>query len=238
MDTLQGIVAWFTDPANWQGPNGIPVRLAQHLLIAGKALIIAFLLALPLGVVLGHLGRGGVLAVNLGNVGRAIPVLGILIMLASWAPVGIGDTAAVLALALFAIPPLLTNAYVAIRGVDPATVDGARGMGMTGWQVLRRVELPLAVVLLFAGVRTAVVQVLATTTLAALVGGGGLGRYIVDGFARQDTVLLLSGAILVAVLCMGTEVALAVTQRRITPRGMRRSRRSVEVVDAEIPAAL
>ena len=238
MTTLQGILEWFTDPANWQGPNGIPVRLAQHLMIAGKALLLAFVVALPVGVGLGHFGRGGVLAVNVGNVGRAIPVLGILIMLASWAPVGIGDTAAVLALALFAIPPLLTNSYVALRGVDPGTVDGARGMGMTGWQVLVRVELPLSVVLLFAGVRTAVVQVLATTTLAALVGGGGLGRYIVDGFARQDTVLLLSGAILVAVLCMGTELALAGMQRAITPRGLRPSRDSVDLADAEMPAAV
>ena len=141
---MSGTWQWLTDPAHWQGPDGIPTRLAQHLVISGLALLLACAVALPLGIWLGHRGRGGLLAVNVGNAGRAIPTFGVLIIFASWEPVGVGDLAAVLALALFAIPPILTNTYVGLREVDADVKDAARGMGMTGGQQLRRVELPLA----------------------------------------------------------------------------------------------
>ena len=169
-------------------------------MISGFALLLACAVALPLGIWLGHRGRGGFLAVNVGNAGRAIPTFGVLIIFASWEPVGVGDLAAVLALALFAIPPILTNTYVGLREVDPDVKDAARGMGMTGGQQLRRVELPLARPLVFAGLGTSTVQTVATATLAALVAGGGLGRFIVDGFALQDYPMLYGGTMLVAVL--------------------------------------
>ena len=130
---------------------------------------------------------------NVGNVGRAIPTFGLLIIFASWSTIGVGDKAAILALAIFAIPPLLTNAYVGMRGVDPDVKDAARGMGMTGGQLIRKVELPLAVPLIFGGIRTATVQVVATATLAAVVAGGGLGRYIVDGRARRTMLSCTAG---------------------------------------------
>lgn len=210
--------AWLTDPAQWSGPNGIPVRLAEHLQISGFAMLLACLVALPVAVWLGHVGRGGFLAINVGNVGRAIPTYALLVIFASMDPIGVGEKAAVLALAVFALPPLLTNTYVAMRQVDPEVKDAARGMGMTGGQLLRRVELPLALPFTFAGLRTTTVQVVATATFAALVGGGGLGRYVVDGFGLQDPAELYGGVVLVALLSVAVELVLAAVQRRITRR--------------------
>jgi osmoprotectant transport system permease protein len=208
---------WLTSSANWQGDAGIPHRLVEHLQISATAVLLAMAVALPVAIVLGHLGRGGFLAVNVGNVGRAIPTFGLLIIFASWSPIGVGNRAAILALALFAIPPLLTNTYIGMRGVDEDVKDAARGMGMTGRQVVRKVEVPLAVPLIFAGIRTATVQVVATATLAALVAGGGLGRYIVDGRGTQDNAQLYSGVVLVVLLCLALEGLLAVIQRRLDP---------------------
>ncbi len=219
MTVLNGTWDWLTDPANWQGADGIPTRLAQHLWISFLAMALACAAALPLGIWLGHRGRGGFLAINVGNAGRAVPTFGVLIIFASWEPVGIGDLAAVLALALFAIPPILTNTYVGLREVDADVKDAARGMGMTGGQQLRRVELPLARPLLFAGLGTSTVQTVATATLAALVAGGGLGRYVVDGFARQDYPMLYGGTVLVAALCIGLELSLRAVQKRLDPTG-------------------
>jgi osmoprotectant transport system permease protein len=197
--------------------------------------MIAFVIALPIGVILGHLGRGGFLAVNVGNVGRAIPTFGLLIIFASWSTIGVGDEAAILALAIFAIPPLLTNAYVGMRGVDPDVKDAARGMGMTGGQVIRKVELPLAVPLIFGGVRTATVQVVATATLAAVVAGGGLGRYIVDGRGTQDDAQLYAGVVLVVTLCLLVEYALSRVQRRIDPVRERSAARAVPAGGVHTP---
>jgi len=154
-------------------------------------MLIALVIAMPIGLILGHKGKGAFLANNIGNIGRAVPVLGVLIIFASITVIGVGDVAAVLALALFAIPPLLTNTITGISEVDPEVRDAARGLGLSGSQMLRKVELPLAVPLVAAGVRTATVQVVATASLAAIVGSGGLGRYVVDGFATQDTTLIL-----------------------------------------------
>jgi len=215
------VIEWFTDPANWTGPNGIPVRTWQQLVMSSTAMALALLVAMPVALALGHRGKGVLLATNIGNVGRAIPTLGLLVILASIPEIGVGNTAAALALAIFAIPPLLTNTFRGIAGVDPEVRDAAKGMGMGGGGLLWHVEIPLAMPLIAAGIRTTTVQVVATASLAALVGGGGLGRYVVDGFALQDNTLIIAGAILTAALAMATEGVLALLQRWATPRGLR-----------------
>jgi osmoprotectant transport system permease protein len=231
-----GVIEWFLDPANWTGENGIPVRTWQQIEISLAAMAIALVIALPVALTLGHLRKGVFLATNIGNVGRAVPTLGVLTILASIPEIGIGNLAAILALALFAIPPVLTNTYTGLAGVDDEVRDAARGMGMGGMGILARVEVPLAVPLIAAGIRTATVQVVATASLAALVGSGGLGRYVVDGFALQDNTLIIAGAILTGALAVVAELLLAGVQRWVTPKGLReQSRAEIEV--QEIPVA-
>jgi osmoprotectant transport system permease protein len=167
---------------------------------------------------LGHLGRGGTLAVNVSNIGRALPSFAILVLAVEF--VGIGARPAQVALIALAIPPMLTNSYVGIRGIDPEVREAAVGMGMRGRQVLWRVELPMSLPLVMAGVRTAAVQVVATATLAAVVAWGGLGRYIVDGLARRDNVMVFAGAVLVAALSVVTELGLGLVQRRVVSAGL------------------
>lgn len=215
------LIQWFTDPANWSGPNGIPVRTAEQFAIAGIAMLIAIAIALPVGIILGHLRRGGFVAVNIGNIGRAVPTLGLLVILASIPAIGVGNEAAVLALAAFGIPPILVNTYVGLSEVDPALRDAAQGMGLTGGQVLRKVEVPMALPMIAAGLRTSTVQVMATASLAALVGSGGLGRYVVDGFATQDNTLILAGAILTAAASIVADGLLALVERAMTPKGLK-----------------
>lgn len=211
---------WFADPANWSGPSGVWARVLQQLLITGVAVGIAAVIALPIGVAAGHADRFGGLVTSIANLGRAIPTFALLLLFASISAIGVGTTAAVLALILFAIPPIITNAYVGVRTVEDGVRSAAIAMGMSGGQLLRTIELPLAVPLIFAGLRTSLVQTAATATLAAFVGGGGLGRFILDGFGLQDRVMVLAGVILVATLTMGTELALAGVQRLVrTPSG-------------------
>lgn len=231
MDVLQ----WFTDPANWTGENGIPVRTWEQIEISLVAMAIALVIALPVALTLGHLRKGVFLATNLSNIGRAVPTLGVLMILASIQSIGIGNLAAILALALFAIPPVLTNTYTGVAGVDEQVRDAAQGMGMGAAGILAKVEVPLAIPLIAAGIRTASVQVVATASLAALVGSGGLGRYVVDGFALQDNTLIVAGAILTALLAVGAELLLAAGQRAVTPKGLREPGRA-EVAAEEIPA--
>lgn len=216
-----GVLAWLTDPANWTGPDGVPARTLEHLVIAALAMALGLIVALPVGVWLGHTRRSSFLTTSIGNLGRAIPTLALLVILASIPQIGVGDLAAVLALALFSIPPMLTSSYVGVRDVDPGARDAANGMGMTGGQLLRRVELPLAAPSILSGVRTSLVQVVATVSLAALVGSGGLGRYVVDGFARQDETLVLVGALLVSVLAISTDWVTGRATRRMVARGVR-----------------
>jgi len=213
------VVDFFLDPAHWSGPAGIPARLLEHVGLTVTAVLLAAAVALPVGVWLGHLGRGGALAINLSNAGRAVPTFGVLVLLATTDFIGVGNRAALVALVLFAVPPVLTNTYVGMTGVERDVKEAARGMGMTGGQLLRRVELPLALPLIAAGLRTAAVQVVATATLAAVVAGGTLGRFFVDGFAQQDTAQVVAGALLVAALALLTELLLAAVQRRVTPGG-------------------
>lgn len=231
------VIEWFTDPANWTGENGIPVRTWEQIEISLYAMAIALVVALPIALILGHKRKGMFLATNIGNVGRAVPTLGVLTILASIPEIGIGNLAAILALALFAIPPVLTNTYTGLAGVDDEVRDAARGMGMGGFGILSRVEVPLAVPLIAAGIRTATVQVVATASLAALVGSGGLGRYVVDGFALQDNTLIIAGAILTAALAVVAELVLSQVQRRVTPKGLRTASQ-VEILDEELPGVL
>ncbi len=216
MSSLDDAVVWLNDPLNWKGPQGVPHLTWEHLYISGASLLIAAVLALPLALALGHTGRGGGLTVVTTNVSRAVPTLALLTIFSATA-IGFGNRATIIALAVFSIPPLLTNTYVGIRGVDPDVVEAARGMGLSGRAVLLRVELPLAVPLIAAGVRTAAVQVVATAGLAALVGGGGLGVIINTGFGQQDQGQIIAGGILVAGLALLTELVLALVQRQVTP---------------------
>ncbi|MBN6547696.1 ABC transporter permease, partial [Actinacidiphila bryophytorum] len=199
MSAVGGAWDWLTTGANWSGQEGVVHRLGEHLYFSGVSLAIAMALALPPALLLGHHGRGGALAVNVSNAGRAVPTFAVLTLLLLL----IGsdsDWPVIIALVLFAVPPLVTNAYVGVREADPDVVEAARGMGMTGRQLLLRIELPLAFPLIWTGVRSAAVQVIATATLAALAGFGGLGRIITAGFNRQITAQVVAGAVLVAVL--------------------------------------
>ncbi|WNM33159.1 ABC transporter permease subunit [Streptomyces sp. Li-HN-5-11] len=213
MTTLAGAWNWLTDPAHWAGDDGIGHRLVQHLVLTGVCLAVSCLIALPVALVLGHLGRGGALAVNISNVGRAVPTFAVLVLLLL-TPLGRwGEGPTVVALVLFAVPPLLTNAYVGMREVDRNTVRAARGMGMTGRQVMFEVEVPLSLPLVMNGVRIAAVQLVATATIAALAGGGGLGRIITAGFNLASTPQVVAGAVLVAVLALVVEGLFAVAER-------------------------
>ncbi len=221
MNAITGAYDWLTTGANWQGEKGVWHRLAEHLYFSGVCLAVACLIALPLALWLGHIGKGGALAVNISNVGRAVPTLALLILL-TLTPLGEhGDAPTLIALVLFAVPPLLTNAYLGMREVDRAVVEAARGMGMSGGQLFVGVELPLAYPLIMTGVRSAGVQVVATATLAAMAGEGGLGRIITAGFNLQDTPQVVAGAFLVALLALLVEGVIALAGRVFDP--MRRS---------------
>ncbi|MGW4703698.1 ABC transporter permease [Streptomyces sp. NPDC004285] len=222
MNTVAGAWSWLTTGAHWSGENGVWNRLGEHLFLTGVCLVLSCLVALPVALVLGHLGRGGALAVNLANAGRAVPTFAVLVLLLL-SPLGpYGPRPTIIALVLFAVPPLLTNAYVGMRGVDPDVVRAARGMGMTGRQTLARAELPLALPMILTGVRIAAVQLIATATVAALAGGGGLGRIITAGFNLASTPQVVAGAFLVAVLALLVE-ALFEGVRRARPARARGS---------------
>jgi len=207
---------YLNDPFNWTRPGGILDLLVQHLRISALAVLLGALVALPLGVLLGVTGRGGNAIVVLSNVSRAVPTLALLTIFAV-TPIGFSETATVLALALFAFTPMLTNTYVGFREVDRDLLEAARAMGMSRGQVVARVQFPLALPLVMTGVRTAAVQVVATAGLAALVGGGGLGRIINLGFGQQDFAQIIAGAFLVAVLALLTEALLVLLSAALTP---------------------
>jgi osmoprotectant transport system permease protein len=225
MSFLSDVAGWFTTATHWRGTDGIPHRMWEHSAMSVAAVGAALLIALPLGVWFGHRRRGGIVLMNVSNVGRALPSLAVLglgqeaLGLRGWP--GFGARPAFIALLVLAIPPIVTNTYTGVSEVDPDIRESARGMGMTGGQVLRRVELPLALPLVMAGVRTSAVQVVATATLAAELSWGGLGRYIIDGIGRQDNVMIFAGAVQVALLALVTEVVLATVQRRVVPKGLR-----------------
>lgn len=218
MEFLRAVLAFFSTSANYWGPDGIVHRLQEHVAMSAAAMLAALALALPVGLVLGHTGRGGPLAINISNLGRAVPSFAIIVLLAS--VLGIGARPAFFALVALAIPPIVTNTYTAVRNVDAEVRESAVGMGLTGTQVLRRVEVPMGLPLIMAGIRTSGVQVVATATLAALVGWGGLGRYIIDGLATREFDEVFVGAVLVAALSLLVEVGLSRLQKLIVPKGL------------------
>jgi osmoprotectant transport system permease protein len=213
------VVQWFLDGSHWQGDFGIPNRLFEHVSMSAESLAAAALIALPIGIAVGHLGRGGNLAINVSNVGRAIPSFALLVIAVQL--VGIGFWPAIIALVALGVPPIVTNSYIGVREVDTDVLEAARGMGMRGRAILWQVELPIALPLIMAGIRTSGVNIVATATLAALVAWGGLGRFIVDGLAQRDTAQLFSGALLVALLSIAVELGLSGLQRITTPVGLR-----------------
>jgi osmoprotectant transport system permease protein len=191
----------------------------EHVLLSAAALAVSIAIAVPLGVLLGHLHRGSFLAVNVANIGRALPTL--VVIAVGFTFLGLGFTNVMVALVILAIPPILTNAYVAVDEVDPDAVEAARGMGMTPLQVLRRVEFPLAVPLLFAGIRTAAVFVVATATIAAIAGGGGLGEILVNQ-ASYNTEGLVGAAICVSLLALAADAGIGLIPRALTPPGLKK----------------
>jgi osmoprotectant transport system permease protein len=237
MDTFVDALRWIVSPAHLHGSHGIPARVLQHLEISLTAMLVAAAIAIPVGLYVGHTRRFQFLSVSIANMGRAVPSFAILVMafvvFLKIAPgLAFGFTPTVAALTVLAIPPILTNTYVGIQQVDADTIEAARGMGMTERDVLLRLELPLAIPLMMAGLRTAAVTVVATATLAALIAGGGLGRFIIDGFAQQDDPMLVAGALLVAVLSILTEVAFGVLERLLSPRMRSSGRRRLGPVAA------
>jgi osmoprotectant transport system permease protein len=219
MGWLGDTVAWLTDPANWQGERGVPTLLVDHLGLTAASLGLACLIGLPLAVWLGHTGRGGVLAIQVSNIGRAVPTLAILVILVlAEPPFGRSTLSALVAFTAFAVPPVVTNTYVGMREVDRGAVDAARGMGMTGPQVLLRVELPLATPLLMTGVRLAAVQLFATVSIAAIAAFGGLGRIVTRGIANRDVGEVVAGALVIAVLALLVELLFEWLTRRVDPR--------------------
>ncbi len=218
MEILGETVAWFLDPTHWSGSNGVPWRLGQHVFFSVVAILLAVAVSLPAGLAIGHTGRGERIATAVAGLGRAVPSYALLILFVRF--LGLGFSSTLPALVLLAIPPILLNTVAGIQDVDRDTIEAGRGMGMTERQVLRDVELPAALPAIIVGLRTSAVQVVATATLAALVAGGGLGRYIVDGFALQQDDRLLAGAILVAVLALGTDRAFTWAQRRYERGGL------------------
>ena len=223
-DSVAGqALRWLNDPLNWSGPGGIPALTFEHLGMSAVATLLAAVVALPLGIWLGHRRRGGTVTVVAANTSRALPTLALLFIFAA-SGMGFGNRPTVIAAAIFAVPPILSNAFTGVLEVDPAARDAARGMGMSALRSLRLIEIPLALPLIGAGLRTAAVQVIATVPLAALVGGGGLGTIIITGFATRRFGEVVAGGLLVAALCLAVEGVLALTQRLLTPRPLRVAR--------------
>ncbi|KRB46276.1 ABC transporter permease [Terrabacter sp. Root181] len=222
--SFSAIWGWFTDPANWQGTDGVPNRVLEHLLYTGLTLLIALVVAVPLGAWVGHSGRLRWLVTG-ANAARAVPTLGLLFAVSMFVgPLIQSDLAFVIpsitVLVLLAIPPLLSGTYAGIDSVEPAARDAARGMGMTGWQVLTKVEAPCALPLFLSGLRSATLQVIATATIAASVSLGGLGRYLIDGLASRDYVQMVCGSILVAALALVADGLLALLEKRAVSPGI------------------
>jgi len=232
---------WLNDPLNWTNPDGILARTREHLLISAAAVAIGCLVAWPIGTWLGHTGRGGGVIVAVANLTRAMPTVALLTIF-PLTFIGFGYPAIILALAMFAVPPLLANAYLGVREVDPEVRDAALGMGLGDRQLLTRVELPLAVPYLASGLRTAAVQVVATATLAAFVNGGGLGMIITRGFGlglASGGGQVIAGGLVVIVLCLAVEGLLAIAERLVTPVPLRRRRPGAgSAADSALPAPI
>ncbi|HKG19274.1 MAG TPA: ABC transporter permease subunit [Candidatus Limnocylindrales bacterium] len=234
---MDGVIAFLTDPKNWTGTTGIPNRLQEHLVICGLAVLLAALIAIPIGLYIGHTNRGSNFAINLANIGRAIPSYAMMVipvpLTLTLAETGLYDPTfglvflpPFLAMAFLAIPPLLVGTYAGLRAVDRDLIEAGRGMGLQERQILSRIELPIASSIIVGGLRTATLQVIATATIAAILGGGGLGRFIFDGL-NQGVVgrpSIYAGAILVTGLAVGVDLLLARIQTALTPVALRKPR--------------
>ncbi|GGS73912.1 ABC transporter permease [Nonomuraea spiralis] len=216
MNWLSAFFGWLADffgtGANWTGPDGIPARLLEHLEFSVLALVLAMLIAVPLGLAIGHTGRGEVVVVVSANLARALPTLGLLVLFVLL----LGTSSiwpVIIPLVLLSVPPILVNTYEGIRGVDPELRDAAYGMGLRGGQVLGRVLVPVALPLILLGLRLSAIQVVSTTTVAAYTGLGGLGRFVIDGFATKDYASVVGGSVLIVLFALVVQIVFALIQR-------------------------
>lgn len=219
MTDIVAAFGWIFDPANWAGASGIPARLGEHILYSLLTLLLAAAIALPIGFAIGHTGRFRGLAVGVSGALRALPTLGLVIYLAL-ITTNLMIVPPLIALTILAIPPILAGAYSGLESVDRAPIDAARAIGMTGWQVFTKVELPLALPLVIGGIRSGALQVIATWTVAAILPVGGLGRFLFDGIAVQNYPEMLGGSIIVVALALVSDGLFALTQRLVVPRGV------------------
>lgn len=230
---MNEVLAFFMDPANWEGTRGIPNRLVEHLAVSGLAIVVATAIGLPVGLYIGHTGRGANLAINLANIGRAVPSYAVMVMVLPLAVTaapylgysarqGLNFVPIVVAMTLLAVPPILVGAYAGLRSVDRDLIEAARGMGLRERQILTQTEMPIASPIIVGGFRTATLQVIATATIGAILSGGGLGRFIIDGMSqgRSGNASIFAGAILVTLLAVGVDLGLSLVQRWLTPRGL------------------
>lgn len=224
MNLFLDAFAWLLDPAQWEGRGSIPVELARHLQYTAIAVLVASAIAIPIGWLIGHTGRGREIAVGITGAARALPSFGLIFLLVMVVGVTQRLEALIVALVLLAIPPILAGAYSGLEVLDRRTIDAARAMGMTEWQILWRVEVPLGLPLLIGGLRAAVLQVVATATLAAFVNLGGLGAFIVKGLALRRYDEMLGAAILIIVLALALDALFALLERFAVPRGVRATR--------------
>ena len=218
MNFLIAAINWIFDPANYADPGSIQARVAEHLLFTFVTLVLASVIAIPFGFFIGHTGRGRVVAVAAAGGLRALPTLGLLTLVGLW--IGIGLGAPYVALTILAIPPILAGAYTGFEAIDRATIDAARAVGMSEWQIVTKVEIPLGLPLLIGGIRSATLQVVATATLAAYIANFGLGRYLFEGLKIRDYGEMLGGSILVILLALVLEGLFALIQRLVVPRGV------------------
>jgi osmoprotectant transport system permease protein len=220
MEFVADLWGYLADPEHWTGPAGIPTRLVEHVWMSFLAVTSAAVVAIPLGLWVGHRRKGSLLAVTVVNIGRAVPAFGIL-ALVFIATERLGFIPAYITLVVLSLVPLFVNAVTGVEGVDLDVIDAARGMGLADRQILWRVELPLSLPLVLTGVRLALVDVIATATLAALVAWGGLGRFIIDGFAQRDQGQLVTGALLVAIVAVIADRLVQWAEHRtsVGPRG-------------------
>ena len=225
MTLINELAAWLADPAHWTGPDGMLPRLGEHVAFSVGSLALAVAIALPIGLAIGHTGRGAAVTISVANIGRALPTLGVIGIIwpltLSIQPWGFDVIPSVVALVALAIPPIVTSTYAGLREVDPEAIEAGRGMGLRELQLLWQVEVPLALPSILAGLRISAVQVVATATLAAVLGAGGLGRLIIDGIAQHDDAQLIMGALLVALLAIITELGFAWLQRAAVSPGLR-----------------
>jgi osmoprotectant transport system permease protein len=217
MSLAQDTIGWLRDSAHWSGSEGVPTRVVEHLQVTVVVMLFALAIAIPVGILIGHTGRGVAAAVLVSDGLRALPTLGVVTLVGIW--LGIGLTAPVIALVILAIPPPLAGVYAGMRAVDRDVVDTARAIGMTEWGIVRDVELPLAAASVLGGIRSATVQVVATVTVAAYVADAGLGRYIIEGLRTRAYDEMLGGSLLVIALAVVLDAAYALLARVVRPKG-------------------